>query len=74
MLISTDENGNAVRITVENTDNNCQFELMKELMVSLTVLSWESTRLVFEQRFERIVNFAAFIIRRWTTPSSPSRT
>ena len=71
MLISTDENGSAVRVVVENTENTSLFEIMKELMVNLARLNWESTKYVFEDRFDRIVIFPN---KRWTTPSSPSRT
>ena len=56
VLISTDENGNAVRVIVENTENNSLFESMKELMIILSKNNWENTKYVFDERFERIVN------------------
>lgn len=55
VLISTDEQGNAVKVVVENTENNALFEIMKELMINLTKINWENTRYIFEERMEKIV-------------------
>jgi hypothetical protein len=42
-------------VVVENTENNSLFEIMKELMVCLTKLSWENTKYIFDERMEKIV-------------------
>jgi hypothetical protein len=62
VLITTDEQGNAIRVNIENTENICLFEIMKELMVNLTKLNWENTRYIFDERMEKIV----FFFIRWT--------
>ena len=56
-MITTDENGSAVRVVIENTENNSLFEIMKELMINLTLLSWDNMKYVFEDRFDKIVNY-----------------
>lgn len=56
VLISTDENGNAITVVLENTENNSLFESMKELMIILSKNNWENTKYVFEERFERIMD------------------
>jgi hypothetical protein len=56
-LITTDENGNAVRVVIENTENNSLFEIMKDIMINLTLLNWENMKYVFEDRFDKIVNY-----------------
>ena len=35
VLISTDDNGNAIKVVIENTENNSLFETMKDLMINL---------------------------------------
>ena len=57
VLISTDENGNAQKVIVENTENNSLFESMKDLMIILSKNNWENTKYVFDERFEKIVNY-----------------
>ena len=57
-MITTDENGSAVRVVIENTENNSLFEIMKELMINLTLLSWDNMKYVIEDRFDKIVNFS----------------
>ncbi len=56
-MITTDENGNAVRVVIENTENNSLFEIMKDIMINLTLLNWENMKYVFEDRFDKIVNY-----------------
>jgi len=43
-LISTDEGGNAIKVVVENTENNNLFETMKDLMINLAKINWENTK------------------------------
>ena len=44
VLISTDEGGNAIKVVVENTENNNLFETMKDLMINLAKINWENTK------------------------------
>jgi hypothetical protein len=56
VLIPTDENGNAVSVLLENTENNRLFESMNDLMIILSKNNWENTKNAFDERFENIVN------------------
>ncbi len=60
VLISTDENGSAIKVVIENTENNSLFETMKDLMISLSKLNWENTRYVIEERMEKIMDGSEF--------------
>lgn len=67
VLITTDEQGNAIRVNIENTENICLFEIMKELMVNLTKLNWENTRYIFDERMEKIMDDSEFSFENLNT-------
>jgi exportin-1 len=48
VLITTDDEGNAVQVFVENTENNSLYELMKELLISLSKLNWPSMKIIMD--------------------------
>ena len=44
VLITVDEAGNPCREEMTNTENNAMYELLRELMINLARLNWNSTR------------------------------
>ena len=44
VLITVDEAGMACREEMTNTENNAMYELLRELMINLAKLNWNSTR------------------------------
>ena len=60
VLISTDDNGNAIKVVIENTENNSLFETMKDLMINLAKINWENTKFVIEERMEKIMDGSEF--------------
>ena len=59
-MISTDDNGRAIKVIIENTENNSLFETMKDLMINLSRLNWENTKYVIEERMEKIMEGSEF--------------
>lgn len=44
MLITVDESGMPCREEMTNTENNAMYELLRELMINLAKLNWNSTK------------------------------
>lgn len=55
VLITTDENGQAVREELKETENSSMYELMRDLIINLAQLNWNSTRDIVIQKLDRQV-------------------
>ena len=55
VLITVDEAGMACREEMTNTENNAMYELLRELMINLAKLNWNSTRDIIVQKLDKQV-------------------
>ena len=53
MLIVIDEFGNPTKEVIRDSENFALYEIMKDLMVNLTLLDWENTRQILTSKLEK---------------------
>ena len=53
MLIVIDENGQPTKEIIKDSENYALYEVMRELMINLTLLDWENTRQILTSKLEK---------------------
>lgn len=53
VLISIDENGMPYKEELTNTENNAMYELLRELLINLAKLNWNSTKDIIVQKLDK---------------------
>jgi exportin-1 len=53
VLITVDESGMPCREEMTNTENNAMYELLRELMINLAKLNWNSTKDIIIQKLDK---------------------
>lgn len=53
VLINIDENGMPYKEELTNTENNAMYELLRELLINLAKLNWNSTKDIIVQKLDK---------------------
>jgi exportin-1 len=53
VLITIDETGMPCKEELTNTENNSMYELLKDLLINLAKLNWNSTRDIIVQKLDK---------------------
>lgn len=53
LIVIDDDSGNPVKEILENTENNALYDILKDLIVSLSRLDWENTKQIMISKLER---------------------
>lgn len=53
VLLVIDETGRPVKETLENTENNSLYEILKELLINLAKLDWGNTKDIMLNKLEK---------------------